>query len=158
MKKFALIIVKRAIIGVIFAVMPAVWVIAGSTNKQIATDEKGVAIKGYDAVAYFTEGRATKGNPEFAYSWRDTQWYFANTRHREMFAADPEQYAPQFGGHCANGLSVGKVVVADPEQWTIVDGKLYMKFNRSARDRWRQDKDAKIIKAENNWEQIHKSD
>ncbi len=158
MKKFALKIVKRTIIGVIFAVMPAVWVIAGSTNKQIATDEKGIAIKGYDAVAYFTEGRATKGNPEFAYSWRDTQWYFANARHREMFAADPEQYAPQFGGHCANGLSVGKVVVADPEQWTIVDGKLYMKFNRSARDRWRQDKDTKIIKAEKNWAEIHKID
>ena len=81
-----------------------------------------------------------------------------NARHREMFAADPERFAPQFGGHCANGLSVGKVVVADPEEWTIVDGKLYMKFNRSARDRWRQDKTAKIIKAEKNWAEIHDLD
>ena len=155
MEKLASKAVMRTIIGVICTLATSVWVLAGSTTEQIATDTSGVAIKGYDAVAYFTEGRATKGNPEFAHSWRNVKWYFATAGHREMFSADPERYAPQFGGHCANGLSVGKVVVADPEQWTIVDGKLYMKFNRSARDRWRQDKTAKIVKAEKNWAEIH---
>ena len=158
MVKLALKEVKLAIIGLIIFGLPSSWVFAGSANEQIATDAAGVAIKGYDTVAYFTEGRATKGDPKVVYSWRDAQWYFANLRHREMFAADPERYAPQFGGHCANGLSVGKVVVADPEEWTIVDGKLYIKFSRSARDRWRQDKRAKIIKAEKNWTEIHNMD
>ena len=59
----------------------------------------GVAIKGYDTVAYFTEGRAVKGSKAFSYTWNDAKWYFANAKHRDMFSSDPERYAPQYGGH-----------------------------------------------------------
>ncbi|MFQ5937326.1 MAG: YHS domain-containing (seleno)protein [Acidiferrobacterales bacterium] len=124
---------------------------AGDPQKMINTGPDNVVIKGYDTVAYFTEGRAMKGNSEFAYSWRDAEWHFANARHRDLFVTDPQRYAPQFGGFCANGMSKGKVVAADPEAWTIIDGKLYIKFNKGARDRWRQDKTAKIKKANENW-------
>lgn len=132
-------------------IVPDTWVWADSTNKPVATDPSGIAINGYDTVAYFTEEKATKGKPEFAYSWHGVQWYFANVRHRDMFADNPDYFAPQFGGFCSNGLSKGKKVVADPEQWTIVDGQLYIKFNRAARDNWRQNKDTKIKEAQKNW-------
>jgi hypothetical protein len=147
--------VKLSLLVMCLAVVFSAWVLAGGAGKPVATDSSGVAIKGYDTVAYFTEGQAIKGNPEFALPWQDAQWYFSNARHRDLFAANPERYAPQFGGHCASGLSIGKVVAADPEEWTIVDGKLYMKFNRAVRDQWRQDKTARIKKGEENWAEIH---
>ena len=149
--------VKLTLLVMCLAIVPTAWVLVGGSSKMVATDSSGVAIKGYDTVAYFTEGQAIKGDPAFAFSWQDTQWYFSNVRHREMFAANPEYYAPRFGGHCANGLSLGEVVAANPEEWTIVDGKLYMKFDRSNRENWRQDKTAKIKKAEENWAEIHNS-
>jgi hypothetical protein len=127
------------------------WVYAEDDIKLVATDSNNVAIKGYDTVAYFTEGKAIKGTPEFTVSWHDVQWRFANVRHRDLFASNPERYAPQFGGFCSAGLSMGKKVVADPEQWTIVDGKLYINYNRSALESWRQEKAARIHKANVNW-------
>jgi hypothetical protein len=143
--------VRMTLLVICLTVVPFAWVLAGGDGKLVATDPAGVAIKGYDSVAYFTEGKAIKGKPEFAFAWHDAQWLFANVQHRELFAANPERYAPQFGGFCSYGLSKGTVVSADPEQWTIVEGKLYMKFNRSARDQWRQDKAAKIKNAEAEW-------
>lgn len=92
----------------------------------------GVAIKGYDPVAYFTEGRAMKGSPDFAYDWLGTPWHFANASHRDMFAADPAGYAPQYGGYCTLGVGVDGHAAEniDPEQsWRIIDGKLYLVFD-----------------------------
>ena len=84
----------------IFLVLASsVWVLADSDNKPIATDSSGVAIKGYDTVAYFTEGRAVKGTSKFSYNWNDAKWYFESAKNRDLFAADPEQYAPQYGGY-----------------------------------------------------------
>jgi YHS domain-containing protein len=122
-----------------------------SAKKMVATGPDNVAIKGYDTVAYFTKGQAMKGKSEFAFSWNNAEWHFANAAHRDLFTANPERYAPQFGGFCANGLSKGKRVAADPEAWTIVDGKLYIKVSKAARDRWRKDKAARIKEAEDNW-------
>ncbi len=148
--------VKLTLLGIFLAVVPSAWVLAGGASKLVATDSSGVAIKGYDTVAYFTEGQAIKGKPEFAFSWHDAQWLFANVRHRDLFAANPERYAPQFGGFCSSALSKDRVVAADPEAWTIVDGKLYMKFSKASRDRWRQNKAAKIKKAKENWANYRK--
>ncbi len=116
-----------------------------------STEVYGVALKGYDTVAYFTEGRAVKGKSVFSYKWNDASWYFSKPENRDLFSADPERYAPQFRGHCAYGLAKGKLVAADPEQWTIVDGKLYVNYNRTFRDSFRQDKAALIMEADNNW-------
>ncbi len=113
-----------------------------------------VAIKGYDPVAYFTENRAIKGIDDYSFIWNEAKWHFSNPENRDLFVKNPERYAPQFGGHCANGISKGKLVAADPEQWTIVDGKLYMNYNRKARDAWRQSKMTMIEKAETNWAKI----
>ncbi len=77
----------------------APWGLAENHKIPINTDDVGVAIKGYDTVAYFTDGRAEKGNPEFEALWQDARWHFASAEHRDMFKADPERYAPQYGGY-----------------------------------------------------------
>ncbi|WP_331376014.1 YHS domain-containing (seleno)protein [Sinorhizobium chiapasense] len=86
-----------------------------------------VAILGYDPVAYFTDGRATKGSPEFTKKWLGATWYFASVKHRDAFASEPIRYAPQYGGFCALGTAAEEASVnIDPEAWRIVDGKLYL--------------------------------
>jgi YHS domain-containing protein len=116
----------------------------------------GVAIKGYDPVAYFTENRAVKGSKENSYNWHEATWYFSSPENRDLFAANPERYAPQFGGYCVTGVSKGKLLKADPEQWTIVDEKLYLNYDRSARDILRQHKADMITEAEKNWVNLKK--
>jgi hypothetical protein len=89
-------------------------------------DSTHVAVQGYDVVAYFTEGKAVKGSPSYELPFDDATWQFANGSHKEMFAADPDRYLPQYGGLCAGGMSLGVSVPANPQNWVIVDGKLYM--------------------------------
>lgn len=85
-----------------------------------------LAIKGYDPVAYFTDGRPVRGVPDIEYEWDDHRYRFSNAEHRELFKSDPPRYAPQFGNFCAMALSKGELVEADPENWLISDGKLYI--------------------------------
>ena len=92
---------------------------------SLAGDE-ALAIKGYDPVAYFTNGKPTPGLPEFEYQWDDHVWRFASAEHRDLFKADPVHYAPQFGNFCAMALAKGEIVVANPENWLISDNKLYV--------------------------------
>ncbi len=85
-----------------------------------------LAISGYDPVAYFSEGKAARGLPEIEYEWDEHRYRFLRAEHREMFKADPVRYAPQFANLCAMALSRGEAVTADPENWLISDGKLYL--------------------------------
>ena len=104
----------------------AVWLVSTlAAADHLTMREDGVAILGYDTVAYFTDGRPMQGKPEFEYVWDGSRWWFATAEHRDLFAGDPERYAPRFGGYCTGGLSLGYKMVADPENWYIVDGKLY---------------------------------
>lgn len=89
--------------------------------------EGRVVLRGYDAVAYFTEGKAVPGDPKYAYVWDGERYQFASARHRDMFAADPDKYAPQFGGYCTGSMARGvKTNEGHPEAWVISDGKLYV--------------------------------
>lgn len=85
-----------------------------------------VAIQGYDVVSYFTDGKAIKGSPKYEMPFDDSKWQFANSSHKAMFAADPDHYLPQYGGSCASGMALGVSIPANPDNWVIVDGKLYM--------------------------------
>jgi YHS domain-containing protein len=116
-----------------------------------AADSPKLAIKGYDPVAYFTDGRAVVGKPEFKQVWQGSLYQFASPQHRDQFAADPERYAPQFGGFCALGVAKGMKAEVDPEAWTIVNGKLYLNYDQAFRDQWRADAATNIAKAEKNW-------
>lgn len=95
-----------------------------------------VAIYGYDTVAYFTEKKPVKGNKQHMYHWNGKDWLFSSSKHKDMFIADPDRYAPQFNGLCANGLSDGHAIAADPENWRIIDGKLYLFFSEYGRQQW----------------------
>jgi YHS domain-containing protein len=95
-------------------------------SPTFAADGVPLAIKGYDPVAYFTDGKPMPGRPEFEYEWDEHLWRFSSEEHRELFKANPVRYAPQFGNYCAMALSLGQIVEANPENWLITDGKLYV--------------------------------
>lgn len=113
--------------------------------------EGGVAIDGSDAVAYFTDGAPVAGDPGITFDWMGATWRFATGSNRDAFAADPEAYAPQFGGYCAWAVSQGYIASTIPEAWTIHDGRLYLNFSRRIRRRWERDIPGNIAKGEENW-------
>ena len=99
----------------------------------------GVAIRGFDTVAYFTEGKPVKGKESISTSWKGATWYFSSEKHRDMFTAEPEKFAPQYGGYCAYGVAVDNLVKIEGHLWDIVDGKLYLNYNEKLRNKWRED-------------------
>jgi len=99
----------------------------------------GIAIRGFDTVAYFTLGKATEGSEKFATQWNGAAWHFASQEHLDLFKAEPEKYAPQYGGYCAYGVAVDNLVKIEGDLWDIVDGKLYLNFNKSLQEKWRED-------------------
>ena len=111
----------------------------------------GKAIRGYDPVAYFTEGKPVKGKPLFTHDYDGATWQFASEANRDAFAADPARYAPQYGGYCAWAVSQGYTASVDPDAWKIVDGKLYLNYSRSVQRRWERDIPGHIAKADTNW-------
>ena len=134
----------------------ALAVTAGDKADLINKNSAGVSLKGYDAVAYFTEGKAVKGNSRFQYDWMGAKWLFASAANRDQFAKDPAKYAPQFGGYCAWAVSNNYTYDADPEIWKIVEGKLYLNYNQVARLRWERDIPGRIKSGEQNWPNLHK--
>ena len=124
-----------------------------ATVPEYNTDQKDVAIKGYDTVAYFTEGNAVKGDKQFAHIWEDATWQFASASNRDLFTANPERYAPQYGGYCALGLAAGEYADIDPGSWTIVEGKLYLNKSKEFREVWRKAPAAYKTTADYNWKE-----
>jgi len=124
-------------------------------DRTFSTDD--IAIRGYDPVAYFSEGRPVKGRSEFTYQYDGATWYFANKRNRDLFTADPDSYAPQYGGYCAYAMSKGFIASTAPEAWSIHEDKLYLNYSLSVRDTWREDVPGNVRKAEGNWVEKLKS-
>jgi hypothetical protein len=122
---------------------------AAAQSEIFATD-KG-AINGYDAVSYFNQHKPELGKKEFMFIWKDEAWYFASAENLETFKANPERYAPQFGGYCAYGMSRGYKAKTDPDAWTIVDGKLYLNYNMEVKKIWSEKQAELIEKANQNW-------
>jgi len=118
---------------------------------MVIFQEDGVAIKGYDVVAYFRENRAIKGEETYSYKWADVKWLFSSQDHLNLFKSNPEQYLPQYGGYCAFGASEGYLAGTKPEAFTIYNDKLYLNFAKYVRKRWSEKIDAKIAKADRLW-------
>ena len=115
----------------------------------------GVAILGYDPVAYFTEGRPVKGSAEFSYDWLGTPWHFASRKNQELFQSAPVKYAPQFGGYCAGEIAAeGITVNIDPEAWKIIDGKLYLVYNKGYDEQFAAEARDLVPKADANWPKL----
>ena len=126
-------------------------------EKPVNTTFTGVAIKGYDPVAYFTAGKPAKGNSDFAFDWNGAEWRFASAANRDLFKADPVKYAPQYGGYCAWAVSRGYTANIDPEAWKIVNGRLYLNYSAKVQAQWVEDIPGNIAKAEENWPKILKN-
>ena len=131
---------------------------ACSRGQTINKDRDDVAILGYDAVAYFTEGRAVLGSPEYEHEWQEARGRFSSGAHRDLFAGNPEAYAPQYGGNCAGGMARGVVSPIDPEAWVIVDGKLYLNYDKRFAAEFIDDAPSQIAKADANWEERGRSE
>jgi len=111
----------------------------------------GVAIHGYDPVAYFAEGAPHEGSKDHVFEWSGATWRFVSAEHRERFRADPESFAPQYGGYCAYAVSQGATANGDPELWAIVDGKLYLNLDPAIQKRWDADRPDYIQKGDRLW-------
>lgn len=117
--------------------------------------EDGYANKGYDVVAYFNKGEPTKGVKEFSYQWKGATWLFADAKNLEAFKAEPDKYAPQYGGYCAYAASKNKIASVNPKNWKIVDGKLYLNHD-IAHTLWKRNIPENIKKADQNWPNLAK--
>jgi len=118
-------------------------------------DHRNIAMHGYDPVAYFTDGRPVKGSAQFTTRWMGALWVFATGGHRDLFQKEPEKYAPQYGAYCAWAVSKGYTANGDPEAWRIVNGKLYLNYNKSVQEKWEQDTAQRIKEGDRNWPQLH---
>jgi hypothetical protein len=114
----------------------------------------GVAIRGYDPVAYFVGGQPTAGSPDITAEYAGATWRFATTENRALFLLDPVKYAPQYGGYCAYGMTVGQKVPIDPDAWSIVDGKLYLNNSMKVHELWSVDPAGNIETADSKWPSV----
>ena len=143
-------VIQNLIVAVALSVATATG-IAYADNPKMVIDDQGRAVGGYDTVAYFTEGRAVPGSSEFSHNWQGATWLFTSADHRDAFAADPEKYAPQFGGYCAYAISTNHAIKGRPDVWSIHEGKLYLNLGPGAQEKWDKDVPGNIAKAVNNW-------
>jgi len=112
---------------------------------------KGVAVGGYDPVAYFSDGKPVKGNNDLTTNYDGATWRFASAANRDAFLADPAKYAPQYGGYCAWAVSQGYTAKGDPQAWTVHDGKLYLNYNKKVRATWAKNIPGNVKKGDANW-------
>lgn len=142
---------RRMLSAAALSLGAAIWQGRDAAAQSRWFAEDGVAIRGTDPVAYFREGRPVRGRADITHDWHGVAWRFATTANRDTFAADPERYAPAYGGHCAWAVAQGYTAPIDPAAWKIVDGRLFLNYDRSIQQRWERDIPGFIAKADANW-------
>ncbi len=147
-----------AALGLVFAAtaIPATPAFAVVDNSPAAvnTDQQGIALHGYDPVAYFTAGAPAKGDTRFSATFDGARYFFASAENQRRFQANPTAYAPQYGGFCAMGVALHKKLDGDPNVWKIVDGKLYLNVNADVSVAWQRDIPGNLAKANEEWPTI----
>lgn len=141
----------RAMAAIAFVAALSIAGLAAAEQSAIYSASGKLAVKGADVVAYFTERRAVIGKAEHSTTWRGATWRFSSAENLAKFKANPEKYAPQYGGYCAYAVSEGYTAKIEPEAWSIVDGKLYLNYSLGIRKRWEQSKQERIRQADKNW-------
>lgn len=137
---------------IVFIAAAFVSAAAWAAGKPVVNTSRGdVALRGYDAVAYWTDGKPIQGSTAFEYRWNNAVWRFATAEHRDQFSKDPSRYAPQFGGYCAYAVSQGHTADGDPAVWRIVDGRLYLNYSAQVKKMWEEDVPGNIVKGQKNW-------
>lgn len=114
----------------------------------------GTAIDGTDPLSYFDEGRPIKGSKDFTHKWNGATWRFASAENRDRFVANPEKFAPQYGGYCAWAVANDYTASTDPDAWSIVDGKLYLNYSKSVQSKWEKDIPGHIAAGDKNWPSV----
>lgn len=126
-------------------------VVVAQVHAQSIFAINGVAIRGFDPVAYFSESKPVEGSTDFSLSWQGTQWHFKDKTNLELFRQNPEKYAPQYGGYCAYGVSEDHKSPTEPSAFTIVNDKLYLNYSLKVKERWIKNRDERIVKADGLW-------
>lgn len=142
----------------VIATVPALasaltWNVRAAENAS-PVPGKRVALSGHDPVSYFVNGRPEKGSPGFWFAFDDAVYLFANAKHRALFAADPERYAPQYQGYCTKKVSEGERAEADPEAWVVVGEKLYVFRSKKGLARFNQNRAEIVSKANAAWQTL----
>ena len=128
-----------------------------SASEYHTTFLGNLAAGGYDPVAYFTMDKAITGKRAFTLKWKGANWRFVSQQHLDMFKADPEKYAPRYGGHCAWAVAEKDMLYrGSPQHWDIVDGKLYLNHNGTINERWRKNPEGHVQKANEHWVDLKK--
>ena len=146
MRKFVLLAATSLAIAI-----PASTPAYAKASPEVSIEADKLAARGYDVTAYFSEGKPVRGNAAHQLQYKGATWRFASADNLARFKADPVAFEPQFGGYCAWAVSQGYVAPGDPEQWKIVDGKLYLNFNARAKELWEADQAEAIIRGHANW-------
>lgn len=137
----------------------AIAIAACAKSNGLVTINKsadGLALRGFDAVAYFAVDNAVKGDTKYEYVWNGAKWLFSSAENLEKFKLDPAAYTPQYGGYCSYAVSHGYTADGDPEAWKVVDGKLYLNYNQKAKDAWEMEMEKNIKQGDQNWIEFKK--
>lgn len=147
---------RRAFLGFVAAAisLPLIGTNAQAEKMNLLD---GVAIQGYDPVAYFTANAAIDGEPSISADYRGAKYYFSSAENRDAFLANPEKYAPQYGGFCAFAVSKGYVAPIDPAAFSIVDNKLYLNYSKRVQKTWSKDIPGHIKSGNSNWPGLSKN-
>lgn len=130
---------------------------AAMAAQHVNVDRAGLAVKGYDVVAYFVEGRPVPGAAAFEAVHDGVRYRFASAANRDRFRQEPQRYAPQYGGFCAYAVSRGYTADTDPLAWKIVDGRLFLNYDRGAQRKWEEDVAGNIRKGDANWPSLQRA-
>ncbi len=145
---------KRRLFLFSFGLLTTTVLSLAAEKALLNLDKMGVAIQGYDPVAFFTVGAPVKGNPEITSTYHSAVYWFHSAKNKETFEAEPRKYEPQFGGYCAYGVSRNALAPIDINAWQIVDGRLLMQKNTGIRDDFNEDTKGNLIKADGNWPKL----
>ena len=143
-----------AVVGILLAL--SAFAAAAKDPVPPVNASRGVAIEGYDPVAYFEESKPVKGGKQLTHEWMGARWQFASEANRNRFASSPEKYAPQYGGYCAWAVSNNYTAEIDPEAWTIRDGRLFLNYSKKVQAMWLKEIDARIAAGDRNWPGLHR--
>ena len=138
-------------LSLVLLILGLAWPALAQNKTLLNLDSGGVAIQGYDPVAFFTDQKPVKGDPKFVFKHDGAIYFFASKDHRDLFKENPAKYEPVFGGFCAYGVSKNRLVEIDVDAFQIVDGKLLLQYSKSIRDDFNKDAKANLAKADANW-------
>src|ERR1051325_10457568 len=138
-------------IAIVSALLVLMVTAAAAEKKLINVNKDGVAIQGYDPVAYFTESRPVKGEAQFQSYYNGATYYFSSLANKKTFDSNPKKYEPQFGGFCAYAVSQGHTAKIEPDAFQVLNDRLLLQYDKGVREKFNKDSLGNLKKADQNW-------